>query len=668
MTLEHVPDVGDAAPQRAPHDGRPAAGGGLLHDPGDDADPRASRLLGRLLRALLVLQPGLAGARLPARRLRSARGLARLRRPVSADRRPARQRRTAPRSPASSRPPRCAQGRGVRRRGVAADRERWRDALDAAAPAGPAGRAVGRRLEGGGVPHHARHRRRRSSTWSTSTRSAPARSSPAAASRSWRRRSWPSTGRTSWSMMSPVYLPEITGPARALGVRPAQLVTVEAATSIRRRLTGAPCRRAARGGRGAPSASACMPMRALPAGARRQSTLAIGGQSEFYAHPEGWLATGRKALRDDRGQAAAAGGDARMRRRASLRRQARHGRRRAAGLAHDPQRSAPRPGRGAPAPPGLHGRAGLRAARDPDAGPLDPGAERGADRGQGGSAHLVDQSRRSDPRSADRAGDRWATSTSSRRWRGSARRAPSSASPPARSRRASTPQGQLQTSRVSNNVSGVAPPQSRTDTFYSFGLDFELGDRPLGPDPAQHRIGRRQHRRLDRGLPRRAGGALRRGRPQLCPDPHPAGADRLGARATSDPGGRFAAHRQPQSRRARARPRRPAGQAEPRDDPGVRAEACAPRWRRRSTAGGAARRVPEHRAGRAGAAAPIPSPPAEVVVGLPTELLRQRPDIRRPSASLPPRPRRSASPRRRSIRRSRFRARSRSNPSRAATC
>jgi NodT family efflux transporter outer membrane factor (OMF) lipoprotein len=32
-------------------------------------------------------------------------------------------------------------------------------------------------------------------------------------------------------------------------------------------------------------------------------------------------------------------------------------------------------------------------------------------------------------------------------------------------------EGQIQNSRVSNNVSGVAPPQSRTDTFYSFGLD-----------------------------------------------------------------------------------------------------------------------------------------------------------------------------------------------------
>ena len=58
----------------------------------------------------------------------------------------------------------------------------------------------------------------------------------------------------------------------------------------------------------------------------------------------------------------------------------------------------------------------------------------------------------------------------------------------------------------------------------------QLGDRSLGPHPAQHRIGRRQHRRPDRGLPRRAGGALRRGRRHLRPDPHAAGADRLGAR------------------------------------------------------------------------------------------------------------------------------------------
>jgi NodT family efflux transporter outer membrane factor (OMF) lipoprotein len=32
-------------------------------------------------------------------------------------------------------------------------------------------------------------------------------------------------------------------------------------------------------------------------------------------------------------------------------------------------------------------------------------------------------------------------------------------------------EGQVQTSRVSNNVAGVAPPQSRTDTFYSLGVD-----------------------------------------------------------------------------------------------------------------------------------------------------------------------------------------------------
>ena len=54
------------AAQRAAHDRRPARGGGVLHDPGGHADPGAARVLGHLLRALLVLQPGLARARLPA--------------------------------------------------------------------------------------------------------------------------------------------------------------------------------------------------------------------------------------------------------------------------------------------------------------------------------------------------------------------------------------------------------------------------------------------------------------------------------------------------------------------------------------------------------------------------------------------------------------------------
>ncbi len=68
-----------AVPARhAPGDGRPARGGDLLHDPRGHPDPRAARVLGRLLRALLLLQPGRARPPLPARRLRSDRRLVRL--------------------------------------------------------------------------------------------------------------------------------------------------------------------------------------------------------------------------------------------------------------------------------------------------------------------------------------------------------------------------------------------------------------------------------------------------------------------------------------------------------------------------------------------------------------------------------------------------------------
>ena len=93
-------------------------GRGVLHDPRDHADPGAARLLGHLLRALLVLQPGRARAALPPSpaSIRSTSG--RLRRPVRADRRAARHgprpaaRRTSSR-PRRSRPRSSAFADGV---------------------------------------------------------------------------------------------------------------------------------------------------------------------------------------------------------------------------------------------------------------------------------------------------------------------------------------------------------------------------------------------------------------------------------------------------------------------------------------------------------------------------------------------------------------------------
>ena len=144
----------DAA-ERTAHDRRSARDGGAVHDPGGDADPEAARVLGHLLRALLVLEPRLAGARLPDRRLRSDRRLDRLRRSVRADRGAARH---------GHEPDPCERGaaRGARRRGRELRRSRHRGPgalarlARASASRRPKDRAVGRRLQGGGVPHHPR--------------------------------------------------------------------------------------------------------------------------------------------------------------------------------------------------------------------------------------------------------------------------------------------------------------------------------------------------------------------------------------------------------------------------------------------------------------------------------------------------------------------------------
>ena len=66
--------------RRAAYRRRPARERGLLHDPGGHADFEPARVLGHLLRALLVLEPGLARARVQDRRVRPDQGLDRLRR------------------------------------------------------------------------------------------------------------------------------------------------------------------------------------------------------------------------------------------------------------------------------------------------------------------------------------------------------------------------------------------------------------------------------------------------------------------------------------------------------------------------------------------------------------------------------------------------------------
>ena len=200
MTLEHVHDVARvprAACARTVGD-RPR-GRGLLHDPGDHADPRACARSGTSTTST-ARTSARARSRAPFRhrRLRPARGLDRLRRPVRADRGAARRRQRRRRSPNEQPPAALArQGRGLRPRRRRGPRALARLARRAARAPGKQDRALGRRLQGGGLPHHARHHRRDRATRSTSTRGAAAPSSPAPASRSWRRSSWPSTDPTS---------------------------------------------------------------------------------------------------------------------------------------------------------------------------------------------------------------------------------------------------------------------------------------------------------------------------------------------------------------------------------------------------------------------------------------------------------------------------------------
>jgi outer membrane protein, multidrug efflux system len=195
-------------------------------------------------------------------------------------------------------------------------------------------------------------------------------------------------------------------------------------------------------------------------------------------------------------------------------------------------------------------------------------------------------------------------------------------------------QGQIQRSRVSNNVSGVAPPQRRTDTFYTFGLDstweidlwgrirrnIESADASIGAsiedfrdvlvvlysDIAQNYVeARTQQARIVSALNnvQTQQGALQltvnRNRAGLAPD-----LDVQQARLNLATTQAFV--------------------------PGLRT-ALAQATNRLAVLLG---EFPNSLQGELAASAPIPSPPAEVVVGLPTELLRQRPDIREAERNL----------------------------------
>ena len=159
MTLEHVHDTG-------------AFLRSMRHAIGDRPEaviflmiPEVTRILELrafwdvYLRALLLLQPGRARPPLPDRRLRSDRRLVRLRQSVCADRREARYRQQPDARERAAGRGAGAQGQRVRqrRRGRSGALARL---ARAAPPAPPEDRALGRRLQGGGVPHHARHRRR----------------------------------------------------------------------------------------------------------------------------------------------------------------------------------------------------------------------------------------------------------------------------------------------------------------------------------------------------------------------------------------------------------------------------------------------------------------------------------------------------------------------------
>ena len=85
-TLEHIHDTKNFVETIREGHRKPAGHDRLLRDPRGEHRPRKPRLLGHLLRTLLVLQPRITGPALPLVRLRSSRRVHRLRRSVSAHR------------------------------------------------------------------------------------------------------------------------------------------------------------------------------------------------------------------------------------------------------------------------------------------------------------------------------------------------------------------------------------------------------------------------------------------------------------------------------------------------------------------------------------------------------------------------------------------------------
>ncbi len=189
-------------------------------------------------------------------------------------------------------------------------------------------------------------------------------------------------------------------------------------------------------------------------------------------------------------------------------------------------------------------------------------------------------------------------------------------------------QGQTQTSRVSSNVAGVAPPQDRTDTLYSFGLDasweidlwgrirrnIESADASIGASIEDYRdvLVVLYAEVADtyvqiRTLQSRIVSALNNVRTQQGALQLTINRNRAGLAPDLDV-------RQAQLNLATTQSFVPTLRA-----------ALAQNINRMAVLLG---QFPSAVQAELEKDAPIPSPPPEVIVGLPTELLRQRPDIR----------------------------------------
>jgi outer membrane protein, multidrug efflux system len=196
-------------------------------------------------------------------------------------------------------------------------------------------------------------------------------------------------------------------------------------------------------------------------------------------------------------------------------------------------------------------------------------------------------------------------------------------------------EGQIQTSRISENVAaGVAPPQSRTDTFYSLGLDasWEIdlwGRIRRNIESAEASLGAQIEDYRDvlvvlyaevadtyvqiRTLQARIGSALSNVRTQQGALELTINRNRAGLAPDLDV-------RQAELNLATTQAFVPTLRA-----------ALAQSINRLAVLLG---QFPSALQAEIAQEAPIPSPPAEVVVGLPTELLRQRPDIRQAEREL----------------------------------